>query len=736
MLTEARRAAWPIALLFFGAIGEEACDENAPGISPMHVRRRGSGPITLTGKEFDTCFTEAELTALGVSPTPRKHIDVRMSTGNWDAAKVQGHLWHILLGEAMGYNSLYFETNDDAIDCCDSANIFPETDVFLENWNPYTDTLAANDQCADDCIIALVGFKGKEGIYFAESILDGDYARNTSGTSPVQMDFPASHWWNPQAVGNWRDPNLIAAVNSYTSHHLATLANVDMTYTGYPDGVPTKWFIPEWCKDPRLDPADQDASKDDCAEWIFYAYTYGPTYMQVIRNLGLRVYATWWQSRASDILKYVLSNQYGGFVYYWTPDPVLVQYGGSTHIIMKPYSSLCFANNTGDIDAGYGSVDCERATSDLHRIARSEIFNENPNLMTFFKRMYLPSNELEEIFMAKQSTDTSGHWHVESCTWLKANTATWLEWIANDPEPEIMRLAPGPIVAAIGYADLAISVILNCIMVSWIKKNSHLPLIKAVSPAFMVVSAMSGMMIGVSGVFYGWDAYEFGINLCWVRLAAMTFSNSVLFVSLFVKTLRVYKIFHGGSKGNLKVVVLTNKMLLQYLAVMLLPLLPLIIWHAVETNSMGFQLWEADDGLAFAHICPMTRSGGGLLAMTFIYAGITLGIAFLARNIPNDYNEVVHILYLCLFWLLLAAFTLFVWSQTDDITMRSLIACLFGICCGIIVEVSVLGPKFAMLIADKDKIQRNVDVSKVASKSSADGVGQSTFSKVGQVSEL
>jgi len=365
-----------------------------------------------------------------------------------------------------------------------------------------------------------------------------------------------------------------------------------------------------------------------------------------------------------------------------------------------------------DLDNGTGSVDCERAVSDLHRIARAERFEANPDLYNIFRRMLITQTELDSIFMAKPVNSTVAHWHDQACDWLKANPTIWTDWIMNSPEPEIMRIVPNVIVQIIGYIDLVISIIVNFIMVSWIRKHRDMPLIKAVSPAFMIIAALAGMTIGISGVFFGFDAYQMGIDICWVRIGLMCFSNSTLFCALFVKTMRVYKIFKAFKNKTLQVVILTNKILMRYLGIMLFPVIIFVIWNAVATREAGWVKWESADKLSFTYMCPEPAATSWLIGITMCYAIATLLMAYFARNIPSDYNEIIHILYLTMFWTLLTAFTLFVWGNTTDVDTQALMACLYGICCGIIVEISVLGPKFALLLGAKEEAERKATLDK------------------------
>ncbi|TMW68041.1 hypothetical protein Poli38472_007713 [Pythium oligandrum] len=172
--------------------------------------------------------------------------------------------------------------------------------------------------------------------------------------------------------------------------------------------------------------------------------------------------------------------------------------------------------------------------------------------------------------------------------------------------------------------------------------NRAKPIVKRSQSEFLVLMIVGGIMICVSALLYAGQPSRF---LCAARPVFISVGFTLVFGSLVVKSLRVYRVF---MKSALKRVTVTELMMLKVFGIFAgVDALILVVWFAADFPHLTVALehnrqlgGEAD------HMTCKSSSFIFTAALMFwkaivLFAGIYL--SFLVRNVSADFQESIWI---------------------------------------------------------------------------------------------
>jgi len=146
----------------------------------------------------------------------------------------------------------------------------------------------------------------------------------------------------------------------------------------------------------------------------------------------------------------------------------------------------------------------------------------------------------------------------------------------------------------------------------------------------------------------------------------------------------------------------TNRELYRYIVIAYIPAAGLLIWKIIEVYDQGFVLQFEEDGIEYQYHCPNTNSGVYLIIYQVVIALVTLFFCLKARNVPKNFNEDVHIIYLCIFMILIMGFGASVFLSAENMPdNRANIMFLTHFMAAVMMEISVLGRTIYLLVSGK-----------------------------------
>jgi len=346
---------------------------------------------------------------------------------------------------------------------------------------------------------------------------------------------------------------------------------------------------------------------------------------------------------------------------------------------------------------------CEERWDLLFKTVNVHAMNEYPEVLTFLSRMRLSTTDVNNMIAASNEFENSSAWD-SVCKWLRENPEDWSNWIVDIERELPYRLDLNlSIMIALWFATAFISS-LTLLALMYLLWNKEKPLIKAMSPAFLALAAFSGILVAFAGALWTLDEYEYGLSMCNRRWIFACTGNTVLFASLSLKTWRVWYIFRnpGHSVPNCKL----------YLGILLIyiPVAGLLRWRMIELSEKGFSI-DTADGVQHQFQCPDTQSGIYLTIYQYIIAFVALFFCLKARNVPDDFNENIHIMYLCIFTMLLIGFGVIVFQHGGDTPdIRAILMCLSHLMATVLIEITVLGRTMYLLVSGKARRKARYNV--------------------------
>jgi len=338
---------------------------------------------------------------------------------------------------------------------------------------------------------------------------------------------------------------------------------------------------------------------------------------------------------------------------------------------------------------------CEEKLDVLFKTVNVAAMANFPEVLTFLSRVRLSNIDVNSMIAASNLYDNSSV-NDSVCTWLKENEADWQDWIVDIKREMPTRLDLDHDVMIVMWFAVALVTALTLLALFYLLENKEKSLIRAVSPAFLALAAVSGILVAIAGGLWTLDDYQYGLPICVTRWIFACTGNTVLFASLSLKTWRVWHIFKNQGKG------VTNCELYRLIVLVYIPVAGLLIWKSFQTYKEGLTYEYAEDGIEYQYECPDTEAGVYLALSQWIIAFIALFFCLKARDVPDDFNENVHIMYLCIFTMLLMGFGVIVFQSAGDTPkIRAIIVCLSHLMAAVVIEITVLGRTMYLLVSGK-----------------------------------
>lgn len=279
-----------------------------------------------------------------------------------------------------------------------------------------------------------------------------------------------------------------------------------------------------------------------------------------------------------------------------------------------------------------------------------------------------------------------------SCNWLLENGETWIDWITALPECDeqyytyevagceadsrreiIYRwLLPRPGNESLSLecvGDLPEMVHIHCdympinstsfaavsifvwILIAFlvvsmvlVAKYRHIPVVRRSQFEFLEIMLVGALSVSFSIFAFAGAPTDAG---CAMRPVTLSLGFTLVFGSLVVKTLRVYRIF---NTKRLKRVVLPSQTMLKYLAGFVAVDVAIFVgWFVVDYPSVATIVDKVegvvDDVVVLTTVC--SSSGFVFSALLIFYKAMLLGLglylSFKVRNVSSDFQEAVWI---------------------------------------------------------------------------------------------
>lgn len=235
------------------------------------------------------------------------------------------------------------------------------------------------------------------------------------------------------------------------------------------------------------------------------------------------------------------------------------------------------------------------------------------------------------------------------------NPALSLECDSTAPQSQLQppmyidcEYTPANSTASIAIAAVT-SLVMLIILVSMvlIAKHRNIPIIRRSQYEFLEVMLAGALFICVAVLLFSGEPTDF---LCGARPTAIAFGFTMVFGSLIVKSLRVYRVF---LSRKLKRVVLPTKTMFKILgAFLLVDTLVLVVWFVADFPSAS-QVEYAVQGMGGPG-GPATITATKCASSSFIFSamlmfwktvllGSGLYLSFLIRNVSVDFQESIWI---------------------------------------------------------------------------------------------
>jgi len=389
------------------------------------------------------------------------------------------------------------------------------------------------------------------------------------------------------------------------------------------------------------------------------------------------------EGQLTALMEEMIANEMNFIAHLYSPTNDMGEFAWEKINFPFPQKTDCYEYKT-----------CEEKLDVLFKTVNVAALAEFPEVLTFLSRVRLSNIDVNAMIAASNQDETSSVWN-SVCTWLKENP-DWVDWIVDIKRDFPTRLDLDHDVMIVMWFAVAIVSALTLLGLIYLLENKEKSLIRAVSPAFLALAAVSGILVAFAGGLWTLDDYEYGLPICATRWIFVCTGNTVLFSSLSLKTWRVWHIFKNQGKG------VTNCELYRLIVLVYIPVAGLLIWKTIQIYDQGLQFEIAEDGIEYQYECPDTDSGVYLVLSQWIIAFIALFFCLKARDVPDDFNENVHIMYLCIFTMLLMGFGVIVFQSAGDTPkIRAIIVCLSHLMAAVVIEITVLGRTMYLLVSGK-----------------------------------
>jgi len=184
---------------------------------------------------------------------------------------------------------------------------------------------------------------------------------------------------------------------------------------------------------------------------------------------------------------------------------------------------------------------------------------------------------------------------------------------------------------------------------------------------------------------------------------------------IITKTYRVVYIFQNANQ--FKAVTLTLKQVLVYTVAGTLPLVIFALFQMFLINDEPLARHSLND--TFYMDCPQHEMGFMSLFLGFCYIIALLYYSFSGRNLPNDFNEIVHLFYISAFEFCFALIGIGMIIITDGTgpDTSAVIICMILVLTATVVSTALLVPKCMLIFSGAADRKASLGMERESAKS-------------------
>ena len=240
--------------------------------------------------------------------------------------------------------------------------------------------------------------------------------------------------------------------------------------------------------------------------------------------------------------------------YDWTPS-IETSEPSLTRVALPSYSDACWNGNQNETTYfdGVGSVDCDFPSQAILKYYSASIAGDGDyadavHLMTLFNF----ANRYQQSLLPGMAALDRSNWQAYAdywtCVWLQEYVHLWSSWVEVSPQQYVMTIptsAWAPVIVIVGVLA-SFSLMLHVFLY---RQRRH-PLIMSSSPLFgqMIISGSWFLFVAVG--IMAWKQVD---GVCSVIPIFLCIAYTLVIGTLFAKTWRLNRIFHGASLKSVRV---------------------------------------------------------------------------------------------------------------------------------------------------------------------------------------
>ena len=253
------------------------------------------------------------------------------------------------------------------------------------------------------------------------------------------------------------------------------------------------------------------------------------------------------------LLATLLSNNATFLAYDWTPS-IETSSPSLSRVALPSYSDACWngQQNNATIMDGIGGIACDFPSQAILKYYSASLSAgaDYADALHFIS-LFNFANRYQQSLLGSMGNNTAAwadYANTGTCGWIKGYVKLWNTWISISPQPIIKQVPTAawvPVVAIVGVLA-SFSLMLHIFLY---RQRKH-PLVMSSSPLFgqMIISGSWFLYVAV-GVM-AWKQVD---GVCSVIPIFLCIAYTLVIGTLFAKTWRLNRIFHGASLKSVRV---------------------------------------------------------------------------------------------------------------------------------------------------------------------------------------
>ena len=496
--------------------------------------------------DFPACVNSTFLLSHNLPLPPTNRPPLILERDGWAGHYLTTALGAQILRDALGYPVYVMDTQSTlgTLTSVFSRLGTAQVHMNLEVW--------PNSQSEDD---------------YADYVLGGS-AVNSGPLGLVEQ----SGWYVPTNAVN---RNWEAYFDFWKGYRYDNLTAYDFRPAGTtPDDLKVgtgREFVPPWCvletSPPGCEVSYYNADylqrrcnvtvySPDCVEMYgIDAVEYDPgVVQQQIYNLRLNITLVFLgETNYHGLLAQLLGANATFLAYDWTPS-IETSTPALSRVALPSYSDACWngVQDNGTIMDGVGGIACDFPSQAILKYYSSSLASDAAYADALhFLSLFNFANRYQQGLLANMGNWTeewAGYANNGTCGWIQNYVKLWSSWVSISPQPDIHLLptAAWAVVIAIIGVLASFSLLLHVFLY---RQRRH-PLVMSSSPLFgqMIISGSWFLYVAV-GVM-AWKQVD---GVCSVIPAFLCIAFTLVIGTLFAKTWRLNRIFHGASLKSVRV---------------------------------------------------------------------------------------------------------------------------------------------------------------------------------------